>query len=339
MNLFADHPTFLELCLSDQPNRAFEISTPSCHIRSLAAGIVELRPSQTSDGTPALMLSAGIHGNETGPIELLDRLLSAIADNRIIVRTPVLIIFGHLPAMRAQKRFLTTNLNRLFTNTILSSCQAAHSEPARAQEIMQISADFAARYTKFIHYDLHTAIRDSAIEKFALYPFVAGRELPLYQKQLLGAAGIEAVLIQNKPSSTYSGFTSSVLKGESFTVELGKVKPFGENDPSRLSKLEHLLTALISADKEMANQSNSALHNNKCDVQTFLMCHEIINTGEHFKLNIPEDIANFSAFNEGYEIWRDDKQSYKVEGEPQYIVFPNSKVEPGQRAGLMIRPA
>ncbi len=339
MSLFANHTTFLALCLSDHPDTPFEITTSGCQIRTRGAGIVEILPLQAEANSPALMLSAGIHGNETGPIELLDRLLSAIADGRQKVCIPVLIVFGHLPAMRVQKRFLTTNLNRLFTTSILTSSQVAETEPARAQEIMQISVDFANRYPDFTHYDLHTAIRDSAIEKFALYPFVAGRALPASQKQLLSNAGVEAILIQNKPSSTYSAFTSSVLKGESFTVELGKVKPFGKNDPRRLSKLENVLTTLISADTPMTNLAKPATHNENCKVQIFYVCHEIINTGDTFTLNIPEDIANFSAFDDGYEVWRDDRQSYRVEGSPQYIVFPNSKVEPGQRAGLLIKPA
>ena len=43
----------------------------------LAEGALEVTPIGARDNGVDLLLSAGIHGNETAPIELLDRLLRA----------------------------------------------------------------------------------------------------------------------------------------------------------------------------------------------------------------------------------------------------------------------
>src|SRR5690606_41080425 len=78
------------------------------------------------------------------------------------------------------------------------------------------------------HYDLHTAIRPSKRERFALYPFVPGRSVPGTQCTFLLEAEVETLLLQHQVSTVFSSFTASLLKAESFTVELGKVERFGE---------------------------------------------------------------------------------------------------------------
>ena len=67
------------------------------------------------------------------------------------------------------------------------------------------------------------------------------------------------------------------------------------------------------------------------------MVHEIVNTGADFVLHVPDDVPNFTEYREGALIWTGDGREYRVHGEPQYIVFPNRDVKPGQRAGLMVR--
>lgn len=348
MNLFSGYATFLELCLSEHSQSPFRHETQQVTVISTIPGIVEIIPKSmiTPKPTAALILSAGIHGNETGPIELLDGLLSDIIYQHTAVHRPLLIIFGNLPAMQQQQRYLNVNLNRLFTENILTQPQLPASEQARAAEIMLATKQFAQRFHDFWHYDLHTAIRDSAIEKFALYPFVKDRKIPKAQIVLLAAAGIEAILIQNKPSATFSGFSSALLGGESFTVELGKVRPFGQNVPNDLQKLKQTVLTLLSSDAAVNADAGAGAgelpqgHFTEASaaVKLFSVCHEIINSGDTFRLHVPEDIANFSAFKEGDVIWSDAQESYRIEGEAQYIVFPNSQVGIGQRAGLMIKP-
>ncbi len=61
-----------------------------------------------------MVLSVGIHGNETAPIELLGASLARLEAGLLRLGSPVLVILGNLEAIRAGTRFVNTNLNRLF---------------------------------------------------------------------------------------------------------------------------------------------------------------------------------------------------------------------------------
>jgi len=55
-----------------------------------------------------------------------------------------------------------------------------------------------------LHYDLHTAIRSSEIEKFAVYPYLHTRSWSKQQLAFLESCDIEAVLLSNQPAGTFS---------------------------------------------------------------------------------------------------------------------------------------
>ena len=109
----------------------------------------------------------------------------------------------------------------------------------RAAELEQLARSFFSLPDRArLHYDLHTAIRGSKIEQFALYPWKAGRQHSRRELERLRAAGMEAVLLQNKTSITFTAFTYEQLDAEAFTLELGKARPFGQNQGVDVSRLE-----------------------------------------------------------------------------------------------------
>jgi len=302
-----------------------------------ALGILEIAPVQSETAThpPKLILSAGIHGNETAPIEFCNTLINEIINGEYSVKTPTLFIFGNPEAMVIGERFIEHNMNRLFCGTHANQTYCDSVDGQRAALIEQSVANFiedtnGEDKSKVNHYDLHTAIRDSVIEKFAIYPYIPGRSANPMQLQFLAFSDVSAFLFQTSSATTFSSHTAVSYGAESFTVELGKVKPFGQNDLERYNALtENLRTRL----KGGWPTPRSAEHR----VQCFIASHEIINTGNNFALHIPENISNFTKFPVGSLIWEDKEQSYRVQGQEEYIVFPNSKVGPGQRAGLMLR--
>lgn len=304
-----------------------------------ALGILEVTPAgdEPRAQPPKLILSAGIHGNETAPIEFCNTLVNEIIDCQYSVKTATLFIFGNPQAMVAGERFIEHNMNRLFCGKHAAPQYCDSIEGLRAALIEQCVADFAktdgneaTNDLAVNHYDLHTAIRDSVFEKFAIYPYIPGRNTNAMQLQFLAFSDIEAFLFQTTPASTFSSHTAVNFGAESFTVELGKVKPFGQNDLSRYQAITENLRTRLQGEWPVQRRAE---HRVRC----FIASHEIINTGKDFVLHIPEDVSNFTEYPVGSLIWQDRETCYRVANQAEYIVFPNSKVGPGQRAGIMLR--
>jgi succinylglutamate desuccinylase len=278
-----------------------------------------------------LLLSAGIHGNETAPIELLDRLLHDIARGELKPRARILFLFGNPEAMRLGERYIEQDVNRLFNGRHELT---SGSEALRACELERLAASFFSVPDRSrLHYDLHTAIRGSKIEQFALYPWKEGRQHSRQELVRLRAAGMEAVLLQNKPSIVFSSYTYDKLGAESFTLELGKARPFGQNEGVNVERLEIRLKQIIEgSEPSLADEGLDGL-------QLFSVAREIIKHSDTFHLHLPADVENFSELEVGYLLAEDIAQTrWIVEEQGARIIFPNPKVKNGLRAGILIVP-
>lgn len=100
--------------------------------RWLGEGILQLLP--TAPWRRATILSAGVHGNETAPIELLLQLTHDLSQGRQPLTQALLIVFGNLPAIRAARRYLHNDLNRLFGGRHLAVTPGNESRRAFALE-------------------------------------------------------------------------------------------------------------------------------------------------------------------------------------------------------------
>ncbi|MDX1801336.1 MAG: succinylglutamate desuccinylase, partial [Marinobacter sp.] len=308
--------------------RSVELSD-GASIRLTGTGILHLTPA----GAPAdsgLIVSAGVHGNETAPIEVLNQLVTELLRGQWVLKRPALLILGNPPAMIAGTRFVDFNLNRLFQGAHLKAPYNGSPEADRAAELEAACRRFAAAVSTLVHYDLHTAIRPSKREKFALYPYVAGRQFPPAGRDFLAASDVHTLLLQHKAGTTFSSFSSTSLGAESLTIELGQVKPFGENDLNRFAGIERSLRELLKGADPTAGRHGEP-------VTVFEVVEEILNTGADFQFHVPDDVANFTEYPPGTLIWEDRDHAYHVGEEPEAIVFPNRHVPVGQRVGLLVR--
>lgn len=147
--------------------------------RWLADGVLQLLPQRP--WRQATIVSAGIHGNETAPIELLLEIVHALSQGRQPLSQALLIVFGNLPAIRASRRYLHNDLNRLFGGRHLRA--APGNESRRAAELEAATLAFytaadAHGPVARAHLDLHTAIRGSRYRQFALLPAREGSTAP-----------------------------------------------------------------------------------------------------------------------------------------------------------------
>ena len=323
----------LELTLAGrEPAQQIQMTVAGVRMRWLGEGALEVRPPDVCDNGTDLLLSAGIHGNETAPMELLDDLIHDIARGTLKPAARILFLFGNPEAMRRGERYLEQDINRLFNGR---HEQSSGSEAIRAAELERLAATFFSVPGRArLHYDLHTAIRGSKIEQFALYPWSEGREHSRFELARLARAGMKAVLLQNRHSITFSAYTYEQLGAEAFTLELGKARPFGQNQQVDLSRLSLSLTQLIGGTEPVIDAADLQ------GLQVFNVSREVIKRSEAFLLHLPMDIENFTELAPGYLLAEDAGGSrWIVEEQGARIIFPNPKVKNGLRAGILIVPA
>ncbi|AGI23602.1 succinylglutamate desuccinylase [Pseudomonas sp. MT3] len=322
----------LELTLAGrEPTEKIQLTADGTRLHWLAEGALEITPSTTRDQGRDLLLSAGIHGNETAPIELLDRLVQRIARGELKPAARTLILLGNPEAMRRGERYLEQDINRLFCGR---HEEGSGNEALRAAELERLAAAFFARAGRTrLHYDLHTAIRGSKIEQFALYPWSEGRQHSRDELARLRSAGIDAVLLQNKPGITFSAYTYSRLDAEAFTLELGKARPFGQNQVVNLDRLEAMLQSLIRGDAAVVDGAPLD------GLKLFAVSREVIKHSDHFRLHLDDAVDNFTELDQGYLLAEDiGGTRWIVEEQGARIIFPNPRVKNGLRAGILVVP-
>jgi succinylglutamate desuccinylase len=295
-------------------------------------GVIEFEPTESV--TKSLIYSCGIHGNETAPIEICDDLVEDVLNETLRLEHRLLVIFGNLPAMDTATRFIKENLNRLFCGAHSEQGVESNDERERAAFLEQCVADFYRRgpdNTVRYHYDLHTAIRASKNEKFAVYPFLHGKAHNQEQLRFMADCGVKTILLSQSPTTTFSYHSSYYHDAHAFTVELGKVRPFGENDREKFSDAEKSLRALVS-NRDYTPRSNLS------DLLIYTVNQVILKTKDDFQLHFDDSTPNFMDYAKGTLLASEEGVDYTAEYDGEAIVFPNANVALGQRALLTVIP-
>lgn len=295
-------------------------------------GVLCIEPA--APGHKALVLSSGIHGNETAPIEICNQLLTRLLSGELRARHRTLFLFGNPAAMNLGVREVEENMNRLFSGAHSRGPGLCNRERIRAKRLEQYLARFFAGAGEArCHYDLHTAIRGSRHEKFAVYPFLGeGRTYSQAQVQFLGACGVRTFLLSEGATTTFSYFSTQTFGAHGFTVELGKVRPFGQNDMTRFIEARLALTALVTQDEVQVEPWRAA------DFQFFRISRVLHKHSERFRFLFADDVENFTEFPRGFVLAEDGELRHRVEAEREAVVFPNAKVAIGQRTVLLVEP-
>lgn len=321
---------FLALLRQAQSAETRQGTNPQLNWWWLDDGILQFQPQCASETT--VVISAGIHGNETAPIELLAQLCLDLLQGQLELKVNLLCILGNPYAIRAGVRYIENDMNRMF-------CGAYHDledsvEVRRAAELEQVVSKFYLSYpeTQRFHFDLHTAIRRSYLETFALLPY----QVQAYDTKLLeliDAAELDALVYHNAIGATFTQYTSLNFQAASVTLELGKAKPFGQNNLFEFLAIDSILRNLVAAKNNPPRK--------KIQIRTFKVVDSILKFSEDFKLNLADDAANFSVFHLGEVIAtqvNSDNQvlDYVAHLDKVFILFPNNKVKLGLRAGLVL---
>ncbi|MFC5513025.1 succinylglutamate desuccinylase [Massilia jejuensis] len=301
--------------------------------RFAAAGFVVAKPARgilTVKGVqpaprPAVLLSVGVHGDETGPIEMVAHLIEALSRAPSALAVDLMLCVGNIEAIAAGKRFLDADLNRMFKAH--RGSLAGTAEAARADDLIAATdVFFAGAGPVRWHLDLHTAIRASHYPMFAIVPDLVAAEGRAMLVDWLGQAAIGAIVMNPKSAGTYSYYSSEHHRAAGSTVELGRVGTLGRNDMAQFADVSAALDALLRGTQAPA----------KSVPHVFKVAQEIVKLSDDFRMGFSRETANFAALKRGDVIATDGETVYSVFHEEEMVVFPNPDVRVGLRAGLMV---
>lgn len=316
---------FLQQTLNDAVPDVRSGENLHCRWRWLDDGILSLTPLKSAQR--ALVLSAGVHGNETAPVEIVNQLVMALLQGAMPLHARMLVILGNPEALRAGKRYQQADMNRLFGGRWKNAAEGSESQRAARLEqalmtFYQTGSDAETRW----HLDLHTAIRGSLHTRFGLLPLHPQPWSEDFMRWL-GSAGLDAVVFHRTPGGTFTHYSCETFQAESCTLELGKALPFGQNDLTQFASAKCALAALLSGD--ILPPIEPAPH-------YYQVAQQITRLSSDFVLHMGEDTLNFTPFSQGYLLAEDGETHYRVQHPQEYVLFPNPNVAIGLRAGLML---
>ncbi|MFV8797127.1 succinylglutamate desuccinylase [Yersinia sp. LJYL362] len=316
---------FLSVTLSGHPPQVTHGETPNLKWQWRDEGILMLIPHGTY--SQSVVLSAGIHGNETAPIEILNQLVSDLLASQLPLAVRLLVILGNPPAIRAGERYLTSDINRMFGGRYKDHLPA--DEARRAEILEQNVGEFFATgsHSLRLHYDLHTAIRGSHHSRFGLLPY---RTTPYCAAMLrwLNDSELEALVMHTAAGGTFAHFSSEFYQAASCTLELGKALPFGENQLEQFSPITEGLRALVSGEQLPTRSTEPMIF--------YRVVKSLLKQHADFKLWVADDTVNFTRYPQGTLMTEQLNEHYRVEHEYEWILFPNPRVALGLRAGIML---
>ena len=316
-----------DVAAGDFTDIADRFSAAGFGVRLPARGILQIRASGHAPKRMSLLLSVGVHGDETAPIEMLAQLLAALARTPHALAVDLMVVVGNLDAIAQGLRFLDADLNRMFGDE--RGALQASAEAPRADLIMRATAAFfAAPGGEKWHLDLHTAIRPSLYPTFAIVPDAIADPGKRALITWLGGAGIGAVILNSKLAPTYSAYSATQFGAISCTAELGQIGALGKNDLSAFAATQAALDSLLRSGQTLAFR-HSAPH-------VFRVAQELVKRSDDFRMTFDRGTQNFTPLAPGAVIAHDGDTTLRVGPATEYVVFPNPEVRVGQRTGLMV---
>ncbi|HEU4850975.1 MAG TPA: succinylglutamate desuccinylase [Telluria sp.] len=291
-----------------------------------ARGIMTVRTGTADPARASVLLSVGVHGDETGPIEMVAYVLEALSREPGALGVDLMLCVGNIDAISQGRRFIDADLNRMFRPE--RGSLAGTAEAARADTMIAATTEFfAGAGPRRWHLDLHTAIRPSYYPAFAIVPDLVSGDRRTELVDWMGAAAIGAIIMNPSSAGTYSYYSAEHHGAAGATVELGRIGTLGNNDLAQFAHAQAAIDALLRG--RPAGQAHAQPH-------VFKVAQNIIKLSDSFVMNFGRETQNFTSAPFGTVIATDGETIYTVEHDQEMIVFPNPDVRVGLRAGMMV---
>jgi len=290
-----------------------------------AKGILSVKSAEPDPARASVLLSVGVHGDETGPIEMVAYALDALSHSPQELALDLMLCVGSIDAIAVGKRFIDADLNRMFR--LQRGDLAGTFEAGRADAIIAATRDFfEGSGPRRWHLDLHTAIRASRYPKFAIVPQLIAQDARNALIAWLGLAGIEAVIMNPASAGTYSYWTAEQHGAAASTVELGRIGTLGRNDLSQFKEASAAIDGLLRGQPQ--GEGKPPL--------VFDTAQSITKLSDGFRMSFGKETENFTPLTKGEVIATDGDTVYTVKHDEEFVVFPNPDVRVGLRAGIMV---
>lgn len=291
-----------------------------------ASGILSVKGATPDPARPSVLVSVGVHGDETGPIEMVAWLIEALSRTPRALAVDLMLCVGNIDAIAQGKRFIDADLNRMFRAE--RGALASAFEATRADALIAATcAFFEGAGPQRWHLDLHTAIRRSHYPMFAIVPEIIAGAPRKALIDWLGQAAIGAVIMNPKSVGTYSYYSAEHHGAAGTTVELGQVGTLGQNDLAQFADASAALDRLLRGQPGV--EAKVAPH-------VFATARQVIKLSDAFSMSVGRETWNFTPMKKGEVIATDGDTVYRVEHDEELVVFPNPDVRIGLRAGLMV---
>ncbi|PAT28879.1 succinylglutamate desuccinylase [Klebsiella pneumoniae] len=257
-------------------------------------------------------------------VEIVDRLVQRLVREALPLRWRLLVIVGNPPALRANKRYLHSDMNRMFGERWRQF--PLSEETQRAQRLEQAVARFYRDHDgPRWHLDLHTAIRGRYIRASACSRPAIRRGRRIFFTGWAARAGGAGV--SSPARRDLHHFSCERFAALACTLELGKALPLGENDLTQFAAVQRALSRLLVGDLAIADAPAPL---------RYRVVQQLTRHSDDFRLHMADQTLNFTPFEPGTLLAEEGETRYVVGPETEYVLFPNPTVAKGLRAGLML---
>jgi len=119
----------------------------------------------TSNDLPTIVLIGGIHGNEQSGVRAIESVFAEIKEGNMFVSGNIYGIYGNLQALQSGERFISEDLNRMWTPKKIKQCLTGKHKGAEADELIEINGvliDIFEKHKDCTIVDLHTTSSESS---------------------------------------------------------------------------------------------------------------------------------------------------------------------------------
>jgi succinylglutamate desuccinylase len=324
--------SFFESYVDDFKNQSSRRLSLPDGIKQISDGILEYGGGDYEVGAQRILVSGGIHGNEVAGVEIINEIVEQIINQRLQIRGRVLFVLGNGKALAMNKRETEpkANMNRMFGRILQFFIDRGLTTSYEFGRVKQIE-DAVRRFEPTWHFDIHQTIEPS--DPFAITQLRNTKGIATYDynvEAFLAEAKINKVVY--RPTNTISSGVFSEFTGVNFgtkamTLEIGQI---GKTSPIVYQAVrDAILRVLIDGAEvfEDVEDNNS--------IEAYKIVDEVIKRNSSFRF-YRDGLKNFDSFKAGQAICFDGQRDVVLK-EPVGLLFPNDKVHPGERAGVLVK--